>query len=84
MPLFGLTACSCPSEPWGPPVALGRRCGSASSGPDPLARAPQVVQVLKKEIVKTQNKDFEKGGEYRQMLVQVRVGSTQSFTQTLG
>ena len=30
----------------------------------------QVVQVLKKEIVKTQNKDFEKGGEYRQMLVQ--------------
>ena len=28
--------------------------------------------VLKKEIVKTQNKDFEKGGEYRQMLVQVR------------
>mmetsp|Transcript_7477 Transcript_7477/g.22650 ORF Transcript_7477/g.22650 Transcript_7477/m.22650 type:complete len:948 (-) Transcript_7477:239-3082(-) len=30
----------------------------------------EVVQVLKKEIVKTQNKDFEKGGEYRQMLVQ--------------
>ena len=30
----------------------------------------QVVMVLKKEIVKTQNKDFEKGGEYRQMLVQ--------------
>jgi len=27
--------------------------------------------VLKKEVVKTQNKDFEKGGEYRQMLVQV-------------
>ena len=25
--------------------------------------------VLKKEIVKTQNKDFEKGSEYRQMLV---------------
>jgi coatomer subunit beta len=30
----------------------------------------QVVMVLKKEIVKTQNKDFEKGGDYRQMLVQ--------------
>ncbi|KAG1663232.1 hypothetical protein FOA52_004433 [Chlamydomonas sp. UWO 241] len=30
----------------------------------------EVVQVLKKEIVKTQNKDFERGGEYRQMLVQ--------------
>eukprot|EP00967_Tisochrysis_lutea_P121547 scaffold200460_cov17-Tisochrysis_lutea.AAC.1 len=30
----------------------------------------QVVMVLKKEVVKTQNKDFEKGGEYRQMLVQ--------------
>lgn len=33
----------------------------------------QVVMVLKKEVVKTQNKDFEKGGEYRQMLVQVCV-----------
>lgn len=30
----------------------------------------EVVMVLKKEIMKTQNKDFEKGGEYRQMLVQ--------------
>lgn len=28
--------------------------------------------VLKKEVVKTQNKDLERGGEYRQMLVQVR------------
>ena len=34
----------------------------------------QVVMVFKKEIMKTQNKDFEKGGEYRQMLVQVRAG----------
>ncbi|KAF5842052.1 coatomer beta subunit appendage platform-domain-containing protein [Dunaliella salina] len=30
----------------------------------------EVVMVLKKEVVKTQNKDFERGGEYRQMLVQ--------------
>lgn len=34
------------------------------------AMSLQVVMVLKKEIMKTQNKDFEKGGEYRQMLVQ--------------
>jgi coatomer subunit beta len=31
----------------------------------------EVVAVLKKEIMKTQNKDFERAGEYRQMLVQV-------------
>ncbi len=31
----------------------------------------QVAIVLKKEIEKTQNKGFEKGGEYRQILVQV-------------
>jgi hypothetical protein len=34
----------------------------------------QVVLVLKKEIMKTQSKEFEKGGEYRQILVQVRGG----------
>ena len=28
--------------------------------------------VLKKEIMKTQSKELEKGAEYRQMLVQVR------------
>ena len=32
----------------------------------------QVVMVLKKEIMKTQSKELEKGAEYRQMLVQVR------------
>lgn len=30
----------------------------------------EVVQTLKKEVVKTQNKELEKNGEYRQMLVQ--------------
>lgn len=30
----------------------------------------EVVMTLKKEVVKTQNKELEKGGEYRQMLVQ--------------
>lgn len=30
----------------------------------------EVVMTLKKEVVKTQNKDLEKNGEYRQMLVQ--------------
>lgn len=32
----------------------------------------QVVMVLKKEIMKTQSKELEKGAEYRQMLVQAR------------
>ncbi len=35
----------------------------------PAAPPAQVVMMLKKEIVKTQNKDLEKGPEYRQMLV---------------
>ncbi len=30
----------------------------------------EVVMMLKKEVVKTQSKELEKGGEYRQMLVQ--------------
>ncbi len=29
----------------------------------------QVVMVLKKEVMKTQNKDLEKGAEYRHLLV---------------
>ena len=33
----------------------------------------EVVLTLKKEVVKTQNKELEKVGEYRQMLVQVRL-----------
>ncbi len=31
----------------------------------------QVVMVLKKEVMKTQSKELEKGAEYRQLLVQV-------------
>ena len=30
-----------------------------------------MVGVLKKEVMKTQNRELEKGQEYRQMLVQV-------------
>ena len=33
--------------------------------------AAQVVGVLKKEVMKTQSRDLEKGAEYRQLLVQV-------------
>lgn len=31
----------------------------------------QVVMVLKKEVMKTQNRELDKGPEYRQLLVQV-------------
>ena len=36
-----------------------------------LGRRAQVVGVLKKEVMKTQSRDLEKGAEYRQLLVQV-------------
>lgn len=36
-----------------------------------LRNIDEVVAVLKKEIVKTQNKELDKAAEYRQMLVQV-------------
>ena len=39
----------------------------------------QVVMVLKKEVMKTQSKELEKGAEYRQLLVQVRVGRSSSL-----
>ena len=42
-------------------------------------RAPcavQVVGVLKKEVMKTQSRDLEKGTEYRQLLVQASADST--------
>ena len=39
---------------------------------DAAAASAQVVMVLKKEVMKTQSKELEKGAEYRQMLVQVR------------
>ena len=35
-----------------------------------LRNIDEVVMTLKKEVVKTQNKELEKNGEYRQMLVQ--------------
>lgn len=46
---------------------------------DKCAHFLQVVTVLKKEIMKTQNKEFEKGGEYRQMLVQAVHGCAVKF-----
>lgn len=39
----------------------------------------EVVLVLKKEIMRTQNKDVEKGAEYRQMLVQAIHGCAVKF-----
>lgn len=42
----------------------------------------EVVLTLKKEVVKTQNKELEKVGEYRQMLVQVG-GADVDFEQLL-
>lgn len=38
--------------------------------PAPTPAPLQVVVVLKKEMMKTQSKDLEKGAEYRQLLVQ--------------
>lgn len=44
----------------------------------------QVVAVLKKEIVKTQNKDLEKGAEYRQLLVQAIHSCAVKFPDVAG
>lgn len=46
--------------------------------------AVQVVAVLKKEIVKTQNKDLEKGAEYRQLLVQAIHSCAVKFPDVAG
>lgn len=42
----------------------------------------EVVLTLKKEVVKTQNRELEKNGEYRQMLVQVRLLPTHIHPHT--
>jgi len=44
----------------------------------------EVVAVLKKEIVKTQNKDLEKGAEYRQLLVQAIHSCAVKFPDVAG
>lgn len=44
----------------------------------------QVVAVLKKEIVKTQNKDLEKAAEYRQLLVQAVHSCAVKFPDVAG
>lgn len=40
--------------------------------------------MLKKEVVKTQNKDFEKAGEYRQLLVQAIHNCALKFPDVAG
>lgn len=44
----------------------------------------QVVQVLKKEIMKTQSKDLEKAAEYRQLLVQAIHSCAVKFPDVAG
>ena len=39
----------------------------------------QVVMVLKKEVMKTQSKELDKGAEYRHLLVQVRQAAAVSL-----
>ena len=46
--------------------------------------AVQVVGVLKKEIMKTQSKDLEKGPEYRQLLVQAIHSCAVKFPDVAG
>lgn len=54
-----------------PPAGAHRAAACLSC---PRRAPPQVVGVLKKEAMKTQSRELEKGAEYRQMLVQVRGG----------
>lgn len=44
-------------------------CRQRGSGTEALLVGVQVVMVLKKEIMKTQNKELEKAAEYRHLLV---------------
>lgn len=44
----------------------------------------EVVLTLKKEVVKTQNRELEKGGEYRQMLVQAIHSCAVKFPDVAG
>ncbi|KXZ45907.1 hypothetical protein GPECTOR_49g491 [Gonium pectorale] len=44
----------------------------------------EVVSVLKKEVVKTQNKEYDKAGEYRQMLVQAIHTCAVKFPEVAG
>ncbi|GIL87816.1 hypothetical protein Vretimale_13121 [Volvox reticuliferus] len=44
----------------------------------------EVVSVLKKEVVKTQNKEYDKAGEYRQMLVQAIHSCAVKFPEVAG
>ncbi|KAG2433993.1 hypothetical protein HYH02_012454 [Chlamydomonas schloesseri] len=44
----------------------------------------EVVGVLKKEVVKTQNKEYDKAGEYRQMLVQAIHSCAVKFPEVAG
>lgn len=44
----------------------------------------EVVSVLKKEVMKTQNKEYDKAGEYRQMLVQAIHSCAVKFPEVAG
>ncbi|GFR51084.1 hypothetical protein Agub_g13410 [Astrephomene gubernaculifera] len=44
----------------------------------------EVISVLKKEVVKTQNKEYDKAGEYRQMLVQAIHSCAVKFPEVAG
>ena len=55
-------------------------CADLHAIPRPL----QVVAVLKKEVMKTQSKDFEKAGEYRQLLVQAIHNCAVKFPDVAG
>jgi len=52
-----------------PNMDIRRKCLDVALSLVTKKNIDEVVQILKKEVIKTQSKDVEKGGEYRQMLV---------------
>ena len=52
-----------------PNMDIKRKCLDVALSLVSKKNIDEVVQILKKEVIKTQGKDVEKNGEYRQMLV---------------
>merc|ERR1711871_34149 len=52
-----------------PNMDIRRKCLDVALSLVTKKNIDEVVQILKKEVLKTQGKEMEKGGEYRQMLV---------------
>jgi len=52
-----------------PNMDIRRKCLDVALSLVTKKNIDEVVQILKKEVMKTQGKEMEKGGEYRQMLV---------------